>query len=178
MKIERTREFPVAPETLAEMLRSREYYETRHAWSGITDYRFDAFGEVEEGFLVRIERPLEISKRKLPGFVSALVPSSSTLIMELCWKRWREPPYQGRYRFALERVPAEVQGSMEITGGGQGARQDIELRIHSSVPLLGGRIAGMAASGVDRVLESDYRATLRYIEECLGASSAQGRQGP
>lgn len=170
MEIERTREFAVAPETLVEVLRSRQYYETRHAWSGITDYRFDAFGEGEEGFLICIRRPMEIARGKLPRFVSSVVPSSSVLVMELCWKRWREPPYQGRYRFALERVPVEVHGSMEISGATHYARQDIRLRIESSVPLLGGRIASMAASGVDRVLDSDYRATLRYIEQCLDQS--------
>lgn len=176
MELKRTRLYPVSPETLVQVLTSRDYFEARHAWSGITNHRFEAFGESGEGFLIRICRPLEIKTDKLPGFAARLVPRSADLITELLWTRLESPPFQGRYRFELSGVPVEVRGSMTVTAQQAGeACQEVALRIDSRVPLIGSRIARLVAGGVDRALESDYQGTLRYIETL---SPGQGGRAP
>ncbi len=164
MEVERTRCYPVSATTLVRVLTSREYFQTRHAWSGITEYRFDAFGECEEGFLIRISRPMEIPPEKVPAIASRLVPRSASLVTELCWTRLEQPPFRGRYRFALSGVPVEVAGWMTLQDERAGARQDIALRVNSRVPLIGARLSRLVAGGVDRALESDHRGMLRYIE--------------
>ena len=164
-ELERTREYPVPAPELVRILSSRDYYETRHAWSGISNWHFDAFGETDGGFLIRLHRPLEIRSDRIPSFARALLPRSTTLVTELLWRQTEREPFEGRYRFSLTGVPVEVLGHMKVLGGENGARQRIRLEIDSRVPLIGGRIAALVTSGVDRALESDHRATLRYIDE-------------
>ena len=70
MQFERRRTFPVDAVTLLAALTSRDYYDARHAMSGITHYRYEAFGLTDQGLEIRIAREMEIRSNNVPAFAT------------------------------------------------------------------------------------------------------------
>ena len=172
MQLQRCRTFAVPATRLFQVLTSKPFFDARHAMSGASQYRYDAFGPTERGLLVRIIRELDLSARPLPGFARRFVGESAALTMEFLWTHTQAPPYRAELRCSIGRVPVQVHGEMTIDeeGGDEGdkergaARQTLALTIDSSVPLVGGKLAEIVAAQLDKGLQSDYRATLAYLQ--------------
>jgi hypothetical protein len=165
VKVERYQDYPLAAEQLLAVLTDRHFFEARHAMSGVDDFHFDAFGEQPDGFLIRILRDIEIPVDKVPSFARRFVSGNSTLVQEFLWFERQRQPYRARYRFALGKVPVEVRGEMTLAEREGIARQHLLVQVHSSVPLIGNKLAAMVGERVDKALDSDYRATLKYLRE-------------
>lgn len=164
MQLQRSRTFAVPAPRLFEVLTSKAFFDARHALSGASQYRYDAFGPTERGLLVRIIRELDLSGRALPGFARRFVGESAALTMEFLWTHTEAPPYRAELRCSVGRVPVQVHGSMVIDDAGGEAQQQLTLTIDSSVPLVGGKLAEVVAAQLDKGLQSDYRATLAYLQ--------------
>lgn len=167
MKVMIDREFPVSVDRLYEILTSKAYYEQRFEWSKVQDYRFDAFRETDDGLLIQMAQPMEIRSDKIPSFARRLVPEKADLITEFLWEPSADPDrYQARYRFQLGNVPLAVNGTMTLSGDGNGhAIQRTEVELTSSVPLVGKKLVSLLAPKIDDALAGDYRHTLRYVEQ-------------
>ncbi len=163
VQFERRRTFPVDAATLLAALTSRDYFDARHAMSGITAYRYDAFGPTERGLEIRIAREMEIRSNNVPAFAKRFVGQSATLTTTFLWTRTDRQPYQAQYEFTVGRIPVQVRGTMTLHDDAGGAVQDIRAEITSSVPLVGGKLVELVAGQLDKGLASDYRATLRYL---------------
>lgn len=164
MQLQRCRTFSVPAARLCEVLTSKAFFDARHALSGASQYRYDAFGDTEHGFLVRIVRQLDLSARQVPGFARRFVGESAALTMEFLWTHTQAPPYRAELRCSIGRLPVNVQGSMTIDDEGGAARQTLALDIDSSLPLVGGKLAALVAAQLDKGLQSDYRATMAYLQ--------------
>lgn len=172
MKLQTTRHFPVSAETLLGILLSRDFYQKRYAMSGIDDFSFDAFDQTPRGFLIRILRQMEIKSGSVPSFARKFVGSQAVLETEFLCTEKDQQPYRIEYRFSFGKVPVKVEGVMEIRDEEDGtARQDIYATVSSSIPLIGGKLAALVGEKADKGLQSDYRATCRYIEEHLPAAN-------
>lgn len=165
MKVEHEHVFPVAPETLLEVLTSRRYFEARFAMSGVDDFRFDAFDETSEGLLIRVLRELEIRSDKVPSFARRFLGRRYTLTQEFLWTQRRDLPYRARYRFKLGDIPVTVHGEMKITDQNGQAGQQYRVEVESSMPVIGNKLVQLVGERVDKALESDYRGTLRFLEQ-------------
>lgn len=165
MKVEHQHEFPVAPSTLLEVLTSRAYFEARFAMSGVEEFWFDAYEETERGFLIRVLRELEIRSDKVPAFARRFLGQHYTLTQEFLWTHRDEPPYRAEYRFKLGDIPVTVSGEMKITDENGHAGQQYRVEVDSSVPVIGRKLVGLVSERVDKALESDYRGTLKYLQQ-------------
>ena len=87
------------------------------------------------------------------------------MVQEFIWTQTEKLPYHARYHFAVGTAPVDVNGFVEISEKEGRAQQYVRVNISAHVPLIGNKIAGMLAEKVESGLDSDYRATLRYIEE-------------
>ncbi|MFN3713437.1 MAG: DUF2505 domain-containing protein [Alcanivoracaceae bacterium] len=165
MKVERFQDYPLAAEQLLAVLTDRHFFETRYAMSGVDNFHFDAFGEQSDGFLIRTLREIDIPMDKVPSFARRFLSSNNTLIQEFLWVERQKQPYRAHYRFALGKVPVEVRGEITLAEREGIARQHLMVQVHSSVPLIGNKLAAMVGERVDKALDSDYRATLKYLRE-------------
>lgn len=165
MEVQRHHDFSLPAPELLEALTSRRYFESRFAMSGIEDYHFDAFEETREGLVIRILRDLELKADNVPSFARRFLGKQYTLVQEFVWTRRDEPPYRARYRFALGNIPVEVHGDVEIEDLGATARQNYRVRVKSSVPLIGRKLEQLVGERVGKALDSDYRGTLKFLEQ-------------
>ncbi|MDF1629495.1 MAG: DUF2505 domain-containing protein [Alcanivoracaceae bacterium] len=165
MKVERYQDYPLAADKLLEVLTDRQFFEARHTMSGAADFHFDAFGEQHDGFLIRILRDIDIPMDKVPSFARRFIGNNKTLVQEFLWVERKRQPYRAHYRFALGKVPVEVHGAVTITERDGMAQQHMLVEVHSTVPLIGSKLAAMVGERVDKALDSDYRATLKYLRQ-------------
>jgi len=165
VKVDRYQDYPLPAQQLLAVLTDRHFFEARHVMSGVTDFHFDAFGEQADGFLIRILRDVKITSDKVPAFAKRFLGSNNTLVQEFLWTERNVLPYRARYRFSLGSVPVEVRGDVTITERNGQAQQHLLIQVHSTVPLIGKKLAAMVGERVEDALNSDYRATLRYLRE-------------
>ncbi|MDX1804176.1 MAG: DUF2505 domain-containing protein, partial [Alcanivorax sp.] len=99
MNVTVDREYDTSVERLFEILTSREYFEQRYAWGKVENYRFDTFGQTDDGFLIRIIQPITIRTDRIPGFARRFLPSETDLLTEFLWHPGGGAPYQADYRF-------------------------------------------------------------------------------
>lgn len=158
------RRYPVDMETLYGMLTSQAFFEQRHAWGRLKDYRFEAFGPEDGGFLIRIVQPITIRLDKVPGFARKFLPGEAELTTEFHWHPIVAGGYQADYRFSLGNVPVRVGGTMALHAEDEHTVQTTRVAVKSSVPLVGRKLESLIAERFEEVLEGDYRHTLRYIE--------------
>lgn len=165
MKVERTHSYPVAAETLFKTLTDKSFFEARFAMSGIDDYHFEAFEPHGDEFVIRVVRDMALRHDNVPAFARRFMGKTYQLVQEFIWTKTDSQPYRARYRFALGNVPVDVSGVIELDEHDKKARQHICVQVNSNLPLIGGKIASLAGEKVDKGLDSDYRSTLRYLEE-------------
>lgn len=165
MKVERHQDYPLPAQQLMTVLTDRHFFEVRYAMSGDIEFRFDAFAEQPDGLLIRILRDIDIPMEKVPSFARRFVSDNQTLVQEFLWIERNSLPYRAHYRFALGKVPVEVHGEVTITEQNGVAQQHMLVEVKSSVPLIGKKLAAMVGERVDKALDSDYRATLKYLRQ-------------
>lgn len=165
MKVERHQDYQLPAQQLLTVLTDRSFFEERHAMSGDIQFRFDAFGEQADGFLIRILRDVDIPMDKVPSFARRFVGNNKTLVQEFLWVERNSLPYRAHYRVAFGKVPVEVHGEVTITEVNGVAHQHVLAEVKSSVPLVGKKLAAMVGERVDRALDSDYRSTLKYLRQ-------------
>lgn len=159
------RQYPVDVESLYSVLTSRDFFECRHAWSRIDEYRFERFGQYGDAFVVRLVQPLSLQIEKLPVLVRRFLPAQADLITEFRWRPC-EGGYQAEFRLRLGGVPASVSGTMTLRAAGvRTASQEVRACVRSSLPLPGKKLEQRMVARFDRLLESDYRHTLRYLRQ-------------
>lgn len=165
MRVQRVQHYPLAADELLAVLTDRDFFLARHAMSGIADVHFDVFAEQRDGLLIRMLRDIDIPLEKVPSFARRFLSSRATLVQEFLWYQRQQQPFRARYRFALGKVPVEVRGEVLLRDHQQGAEQQLKVEVNSSLPLIGSKLAALVGERVDRALDSDYRATLRYLRE-------------
>lgn len=165
------RRYPVDVEQLYGILTSQQFFQTRFAWGKIDDYRFDAFEAHGNEFLIRIVQPIAIRLDKVPSVARRFLPASADLTTEFRWHP-AAGGYQADYRFVLGSVPVKVGGTMTLLADNGQAKQLTQVAVRSSVPLVGRKLESLIGERFDRLLEGDYRHTLRYIEQLKSDSAS------
>lgn len=158
--------YPVKVETLYRILVSRDFFRCRYQWGGVRDYRFECFEQQGDTFLVCIAQPILIPADRLPPMARRLLPGSTELITEFRWQRAADG-YRAGCRLTLAGAPLKAEGHMLLRPdeNGGGAVQQVCLDVHCTVPVLGRKLERLVAQRLGRILDGDYRHTLRYIEQ-------------
>lgn len=166
MKVAVDRQFPTGVDRLYEIMTSKAYFEQRFAWGKVHDYRFQAFEQTDQGFLIQIVQPVRIRTDRVPAFARKVLPEQADLLTEFLWHpHGGADAYLADYRFQLGNVPLRIGGLMRLNGDAEQAEQHTRVELTSSVPLVGKKLVSLVAPKVDDALAGDYRHTLRYVEE-------------
>ena len=168
MKVERTQRYPVSARKLVDILTDKAFFQARYAMSNIDNYHFDAFDQQGDELVIRVRREVALRPGNVPVFARRFIGNSYQLVQEFIWTQLHEAPYSARYRFSVGNAPVDVSGLITIDDVDGQARQSILVNVSSNMPLVGGKIAALVADKVDAGLDSDYRGTMRYIEEYSG----------
>lgn len=164
-KVERIQRYPVSARALLGMLTDQQFFVARFSMSGIDNYRFDTFEQQGSELVIRVSRQVSLRPGNVPLFARKFVGSSYVMTQEFIWTDMDSLPYRARYRFSVGNAPVDVTGFIEIAEQDGEAQQYVRVNISAHVPLVGNKIAALLAEKVESGMDSDYRATMRYIEE-------------
>lgn len=165
MKVQRTQEYPISSSELVSILTDKEFFLARFAMSNIDNYHFDAFDLQGDELVIRIRREVSLRPGSVPVFARKFIGSSYQMVQEFVWTETQQAPYHARYRFSVGNAPVSVTGAITIQDVNGKAQQKIIVDVSSSVPLMGNKIAALVAEKVDSGLDSDFRGTMRFIEQ-------------
>lgn len=161
-----TRSYPVSAEQLLSFLTSKEFYVRRYNILEVEDYSFEQCEQTEQGFVVHIERNMPINTERIPSFARRFVGETAELSTRFVWDNQGAAPYVGHYSVAMAGAPVTIEGTVKVSAQTDSScEQNIDLKIHCSVPIIGKKLAALLAQRVEKVLEDDYQATLRYLRE-------------
>lgn len=169
MQITQQRRFNLTAAQLLQHLTQKRFYAARFAVQGIQDYRFLHFAQEDEGFVVHIERDIEVDASRIPSFAKRFVAKKMLLTTRFMWQT-EAAPFIGAYEVSMGNAPVTIAGKVNIADvGEQQCEQNINIEITSSVPVVGKKIAGALAERVEEVLEKDYLATLQVLKQDVTA---------
>lgn len=165
MNVVQTRTFPISAERLLALLTSQEFYISRYNILEMSGYRFKQFEQTSAGFAIDISREVEVKMDRIPAFARRFVGDKVELSTKFVWQTEGEGPYEGRYSVEMAAVPVTINGVATISAlTADVCQQKIVLNIKSSLPLIGKKLVALLAERVEKVLDEDYQATLRYLE--------------
>ncbi len=165
MKVERTQDYPIAAEQLVRILTDKEFFVARFAMSNIDNYHFDSFDMQGDELVIRVRREVSLRPGNVPVFARKFIGNSYQMVQEFIWTETKTQPFHARYRFSVGNAPVAVAGAITIRDVNGKAQQHVVVDVSSNVPLVGNKIAALVAEKVDSGLDSDYRGTMRYLQQ-------------
>ena len=148
--------FDAAVETVFALMSDPEFLVRKYAAAGATDIQVDSDH--------RGDGPTVVSRRKmtvdLPGFAKRVMQPTNTVVQTDEW----QPAGDGgtrvcRYTVEVQGVPSRIDGTVTLTGDGQGTRQDVEAEVKVSIPLVGGKLEKFAVESGQKALADEAAFT-------------------
>lgn len=163
MKLRHEDLYPLSAEALFKVFTDRAFYEERFAASG-GETEFLHFGPRGGRFVIDIRRHVTMRKgTQIPAFARRFVRDVNVMHTIMEWDLSQGESRRGTCRFEIERLPAEVYGNMHLEPRANGCANRVDLTVHCSIPLVGGKIAEMMGERAGRSLHRDYESTRNYL---------------
>jgi hypothetical protein len=164
MKVHHEDLYPLTVDNLFEVFIDKAYYETRFSGSGELELLY--FGPRGGRFVIDMRRHVVTRPdAKIPPLVKRFVRDVNVIHTVMEWDLSKGESRRGVHRFRVEGVPLEVVGSMHLEPRAAGCANRMVLEVKCTVPLIGGKIAEMAAERAGKTLTKDYNGTMKYLRE-------------
>jgi hypothetical protein len=144
------------PEQVFAMLTSENYARTRAEHTGALSVEV-LRTEVDDAVTLEVVRQLPA---EVPGFARSFVGDSIGVTEVQVWPTPFGPPATFTATFT---APMSVTGTITVTPTADGCRVDTEGEVRASVPLVGGKLEGLAREQFERYLNAE----LAIAEEWL-----------
>jgi len=162
MKVHHEDVYPIGTDALFAVYTDREFYNSRFNAAG--ELEMLHFGERGGRFVIDMKRHVALrSDAKIPPLARKFVRDVNVLHTVLEWDLSQGNSRRGVHRFRIEGVPLEVVGSMHLEPRAAGCANRMVLEVKCSIPLIGGKIAEMAAERAGKTLGKDYDSTMKYL---------------
>ncbi len=158
--------YPISTQALFGVFTDRAFYEARYT-SNRTRHEFLELGEKNGQFVIDVRQFIVVDLQRVPVLLRKLARSENVLRTRMVWdvKPGADGGYRGTHSFHVDGVPVNVGGSMQLMPDGAGCINRIRLDISSSIPLIGGKVAGFVAEKAEGALTKNYQQTRRYLAE-------------
>lgn len=164
MKVHHEDIYPVGTDVLFSVYTDRDFYESRFNAAG--ELEMLHFGERGGRFVIDMKRHIKVRPdARIPPIARKFVRDVNVAHTVMEWDLSQGASRRGVHRFRIEGVPLEVVGSMHLEPRATGCANRMVLEVKCSIPLIGGKIAEMAADRAGKTLGKDYISTLKYLRE-------------
>lgn len=166
MRKQHEERYPVSVEEMFRIFTDPAFYEARYS-GGSARYEFLELGTRGNQFVCDVRQYLVVDSNRIPALARKLVREENVLHTRMVWELASGPggERRGSHSFRIDGVPVEVKGTMRLAPEGKGCVNHIALEISCSIPLIGGKIAGMLGDRADRMLDRNYVNTCRYLKD-------------
>lgn len=160
MKMKVTHHFDADVETVFALMSDPDFCMRKYADAGATDIQVDS-DQRDDG-------PNLVSKRKvtvdLPGFAKKVMQPTNTVQQTDEWAPAdRDGSRVCRYKVEVQGVPSRIDGTVTLTGEGNGTRQEVEAEVKVSIPLLGGKLEKFAVDNGIKALDHEAEFTAKEL---------------
>jgi uncharacterized protein YndB with AHSA1/START domain len=148
-------------ETVFGLMTDPDFLERKFTAGGAKDVSADCTDAGGGGTHVLIRRHVTVD---LPGFAKKFIqPTNSVMQTE----EWAAADETGRrvctYRIDVQGVPSRISGTVTLSPDAGGTRQDIEAEVKVSIPLVGGKLEGLAVDSGKKLLAEEADFTNREL---------------
>ena len=138
------------------LLTDPEFLERKFAAGGAKDISVDHEDLADGTVRVTTRRHVTVD---LPGFAKKFIQPTNSLLQTETWDAAGPgEPRICRYRVDVQGVPSHIDGTVTLTPEGDTTRQDIEAKVKVSIPIVGGKLEGLAVDSGKKLLadEADF----------------------
>ena len=118
------------------------------------------------GVRVTVSREKEVD---VPAFAKPILGSARRAVESTLWRQSGEQ-WLAEYKIEVGGVPVAVQGRSTLSGRGNGCHYSSTFEITARIPLIGKRIEGFVADGLEEQLRENAQRN--------AAALARGQAGP
>jgi hypothetical protein len=159
-----SQDFPARLDRLWTVFGQPDYVRQKYAALGAGSLRLLSFEHSATHIELTLERTLPLQPARLPAWARGLLGSSQTLRQHSRWQRLGPAQVEARLELEPLGLPVRARGQGRIVEGASGACQmRLAWQVHSSLPLLGGRVERLLAEQLKTALAQDHAFTLGYL---------------
>ena len=156
MRFTKTIAFDAAPDAVFRLLGDRAFREEVCRAAGAASYDVSVTA-TDTGLESVIETASPVDG--MPAMVRKLLGASLRLRQEEHWTS----PAAGTMRVSIPGTPGSIHGTLSLVAADGGAAQTVEADIKVAIPLIGGKIETMVASGLGHVLKVQARVAADWL---------------
>ena len=144
------------PEQVFAMLTSENYARIRAERTGALSVEVSR-SETDEAVTLEVVRQLPA---EVPGFARSFVGDAIGITEVQVWPKPFGPPATFTASFS---APMTVSGTITVSGSDDGCRVNTNATVHASIPLVGGKLEGLAREQLERYLGAEVAIAEEWL---------------
>jgi hypothetical protein len=160
-RINNTHRYPVTPDRIMNMMKSREYFEEKYRAFGASDVVWIKFGDEGGHWVVGSSRKIPAN---LPDVAKKFVGDKTIVTQTEKWFPDGSGGFKCEFGFNLKGAPGGVTGWMKVVPVGA-AESDwiLEFDIVVPIPLLGKKLEGIVAEEMKGNISKEYKFNTDWL---------------
>ncbi len=150
MKLEHHMTYDASPEQVFEMLKTPEFREKVCEHQRVLRHEVDVT-PTGEGMDVHVTQVQ--SAKGVPGFAKKIVGDEITIEQKEHWTS----PREGDLTVEIPGKPGRVQGTIRLVEDGDGTREEVDVDVRASIPLVGGKLEQLIADMLTSALTAEEK---------------------
>ena len=161
MKMSVTHHLDGDVDTVFGLMTDPDFLERKFTAGGAKDVSADCTDTGDGGCKVVVRRHVTVD---LPGFAKKFIQPTNSVVQTETWAAADESGRRiCRYRIDVQGVPSHIDGTVTLSPDGGGTRQDVEAQVKVSIPLVGGKLEGLAVDSGKTLLADEAEFTNREL---------------
>lgn len=161
MKVRVENHYDHGLEEVYAAFREPDFYVAKFEGIGDREIEIIESGEDDDGFWIEFERMVPADA---PGMLKKLIGDWNQMGQTENWSADGDG-YRNDLELHTHGVPLNIDGTMLLTGDDESCVNRIEMRLSSSVPLLGGHLEKFAATRTKKGLDDEYDFIRAFLED-------------
>ncbi len=162
MTIETEHQFESSFDTIYGKLTDEEFLRAKYESIGSRNVTFSECAQDDDVF--RIEWTREVPANP-PAFAKKFFSDWNALEEIMEWSLLDDGTAHADYQCKFGAIPGVLEGEFDLRPDGGGCVEEIIMKATISIPLLGGKIAGLVERDTATQLDQEYQYTRRALEE-------------
>ena len=159
-KIDQVQHYTAAPDEVFAMLSDPAFVEAKCLASGSIEASAETTDEDATTTIVS----RRVLPAKLPGFAKRFVGETVTLVETQKWSDSGEGSRDGTFVVDFGNNPISFTGSVTLAPDGDGTKVEYVGAIKCTVPLVGGKIEGVALEWITKYLDKEQRVGTAWLD--------------
>lgn len=152
--------YPYPIDTVIGAFMDPDFYRAKFAAVGARS--IEVLSSARDGDTFRIVVKREVPA-DVPGVLQSFLGAWNAIRQSERWERTGDE-YCNKLEIVAAGVPVTLRGTMRLRpAGAQACENDVQMDIHSSVPLLGRKLTEFVAQNTARGLEDEHRAISAWL---------------